>query len=60
MQSLEKVCAILNDGFASDDNQLKQFHDWISSELGATSDAPVSQTVAWMPVAAEKKRRRIR
>ncbi|TBW47451.1 hypothetical protein EZI54_22770 [Marinobacter halodurans] len=60
MQSLEKVCAILDDGFASDDNQLKQFHDWISSELGTTSDAPVSQTVAWMPVAAGKKRHRIR
>ncbi|MEQ5835848.1 LysM domain-containing protein [Marinobacter sp. NFXS9] len=60
MQSLEKVCAILDDGFASDDNQLKQFYDWISSELGATSDAPVSQAAAWMPVAAGKKRRRIR
>ena len=59
MQSLEKVCAILDDGFASDDNQLKQFHDWIFSELGATSDAPVSQTVAWMPVAGGKNRRLI-
>ncbi|EMP57328.1 peptidoglycan-binding LysM [Marinobacter santoriniensis NKSG1] len=60
MQSLEKICAILDDGLSKGDNQLSRFHHWINHELGSNpSDSP-SRELAWLPSVAPKDWNRIR
>ena len=60
MQSLEKICAILDDGLSNGDNQLSRFHYWINHELGTNPSESPSSELAWLPTATPKDLNRIR
>ncbi|WP_336367050.1 hypothetical protein [Marinobacter sp. C2H3] len=60
IQSLERICSILDDGTDETDNQLTEFNNWIMTELGTDPNAPVPQTVAWTPTKGRKNWTRAR
>lgn len=59
MNSLARLSAILDDGYSSSDNQLSQFHTWITSDL-AMKPTKRSLGLAWVPVPAHLKAERLK
>lgn len=59
LQSLEKICSLLDDGMSAGDNQLEQFHRWISSELADDPESAIPKKLAWTPSSTGKDIRRI-
>jgi len=59
MNSLARLSAILDDGYSSSDNQLSQFHTWITSDL-AVKPTKKSLGLAWVPVPVHLKAERLK
>ncbi|MCK7549455.1 LysM peptidoglycan-binding domain-containing protein [Marinobacter koreensis] len=60
MKSLEKICAILDDGYSVGDNQLRQFHEWVHSELAVAPEDMPPKNIAWKPSSVRKNWNRVR